>query len=51
MQSSSLAICEIEDPEDDRKVVEHMYSSLRTGGKFLIETMGKEILAREFQER
>jgi SAM-dependent methyltransferase len=40
-----------EDPEDDRKVVEHMYSSLRTGGKFLIETMGKEILAREFQER
>jgi SAM-dependent methyltransferase len=40
-----------EDPEDDRKVVEHMYSSLRTGGKFLIETMGKEILAREFRER
>lgn len=40
-----------EDPEDDRKVVELMYSSLRAGGKFLIETMGKEILAREFQER
>ena len=40
-----------EDPEDDRKVVEHMYSSLRTGGKFLIETQGKEILARDFQER
>ena len=40
-----------EDPEDDRKVVENVYSSLRPGGKFLIETMGKEILAREFQER
>jgi SAM-dependent methyltransferase len=40
-----------EDPEDDRKVVEHMVSSLRPGGKFLIETQGKEILAREFQER
>ena len=40
-----------EDPEDDRKVVEHMVSSLRTGGKFLIETQGKEILAREFRER
>ena len=40
-----------EDPEDDRKVVENMYSSLRPGGKFLIETMGKEILASKFQER
>jgi SAM-dependent methyltransferase len=40
-----------EDPEDDRKVVENMYASLRPGGKFLIETMGKEILARNFQER
>jgi SAM-dependent methyltransferase len=40
-----------EDPEDDRKVVEHIYASLRPGGKFLIETMGKEILARTFQAR
>lgn len=40
-----------EDPEDDRQVVQHMVTSLRPGGKFLIETMGKEILAREFQER
>jgi SAM-dependent methyltransferase len=39
------------DPADDRKVVEHMYASLRPGGKFLIETMGKEILARNFQQR
>jgi SAM-dependent methyltransferase len=40
-----------DDPEDDRKVVENMYASLQPGGKFLIETMGKEILAREFQAR
>lgn len=40
-----------EDPGDDRIVVEHMHASLRPGGKFLIETQGKEILAREFQEK
>lgn len=40
-----------EDPNDDRKVVENMYASLRPGGQFLIETMGKEILARDFQEK
>lgn len=39
------------DPMDDRKVVEQMFASLRPGGKFLIETMGKEILARTFQPR
>jgi SAM-dependent methyltransferase len=40
-----------EDPDDDRKVVENMVASLRPGGRFLIETMGKEILARDFQAR
>jgi SAM-dependent methyltransferase len=40
-----------EDPDDDRQVVENMYASLRPGGRFLIETMGKEILARDFQEK
>ncbi|NIR27207.1 MAG: methyltransferase domain-containing protein [Phycisphaerae bacterium] len=40
-----------EDPDDDRQVVENMYASLYPGGRFLIETMGKEILARGFQER
>lgn len=40
-----------EDPADDRQVVRNMYASLRPGGRFLIETMGKEIAAREFQER
>ena len=38
-----------EDPEDDHKVVSNAYASLRPGGRFLIETMGKEILARGFQ--
>ncbi|KPK90797.1 MAG: hypothetical protein AMJ88_15440 [Anaerolineae bacterium SM23_ 63] len=40
-----------EDPDDDRQVVKNMYASLYSGGRFLIETMGKEIIAREFQER
>lgn len=39
------------DAADDRTVVEHMYASLRRGGQFLIETMGKEILARDFHAR
>ena len=40
-----------ENLDDDRKVVANMYTSLRAGGRFLIETAGKEILARHFQER
>jgi len=40
-----------EDPEDDRQVVKNMYTSLRAGGRFLIETKGKEIAVRDFQER
>jgi SAM-dependent methyltransferase len=40
-----------EDPEDDRRVVENVYASLRPGGRFLIETQGKEILARDFREK
>jgi SAM-dependent methyltransferase len=40
-----------EDPEDDRQVVRNMHASLRPGGRILIETMGKEIAAREFKER
>lgn len=39
------------DPADNRAVVEHMYASLRPGGQFMIETMGKEILARDFRAR
>jgi SAM-dependent methyltransferase len=40
-----------EDPDDDRKVVENVYQSLSPGGVFIIETRGKETLARAFQER
>ena len=40
-----------EDPDDDRQVVKNVYASLCSGGKFLIETMGKEIAVREFQEK
>jgi SAM-dependent methyltransferase len=41
----------LESPEDDRMVVKNMYASLRRGGRFLIETKGREIAARDFQER
>ncbi len=40
-----------EDQDEDRQVARNMYASLASGGKFLIETMGKEVLARTFRER
>jgi len=40
-----------EDMEEDRQVVKNVHSSLRAGGPFLIEMMGKEVLARIFVER
>lgn len=40
-----------EDPEDDRQVALNMYRSLKPGGVFLIDMMGKEVLARIFRER
>jgi SAM-dependent methyltransferase len=36
---------------DDRRVAENVYRSLRENGVFLIDTMGKEVLARVFRER
>lgn len=39
------------DASEDRAVAGNMYDSLRPGGQFLIETNGKEILARDFQAR
>lgn len=36
---------------DDNRVVKNVYASLRKGGVFLIEMMGKEVLARIFQKR
>jgi SAM-dependent methyltransferase len=40
-----------EDPADDKRVFENVYTSLKKGGKFLIDIMGKEVLARIFQEK
>jgi len=40
-----------DDAADDRLVVENVFRSLASGGKFLIETEGKEVLARKFRER
>ncbi len=40
-----------DDPRDDRKVLDRFFGSLRPGGRFLIETLSKEILARSFRER
>ncbi|MDP2920048.1 MAG: methyltransferase domain-containing protein [Dehalococcoidia bacterium] len=40
-----------EDIEDDRRVAHNAYASLKRGGRFLIDTQGKEVLARVFRER
>lgn len=40
-----------ERPEDDQLVVQNLYRSLKPGGRLLIDTRGKEVLARSFQER
>lgn len=39
------------DPEDDRRVAAHVARSLRPGGTFVIDVVGKEVLARIFQPR
>jgi SAM-dependent methyltransferase len=40
-----------EEIKDDEKVAKNVYSSLKDGGAFLIDVMGKEVLARIFRER
>lgn len=40
-----------EDPKEDKHVLENIYASLKPGGKFLLDVMGKEVLARIFQKR
>lgn len=40
-----------EDAKDDQLVAKNVHASLKDGGYFLIDTMGKEILARIFRER
>ncbi|MDR0322653.1 MAG: class I SAM-dependent methyltransferase [Treponema sp.] len=38
------------DQKDDLKVLQNAYSSLKDGGSFIIETLGKEIVVRDFVE-
>ena len=40
-----------ENAADDKRVLENVYKSLKNGGIFLIDIMGKEVLARIFQEK
>jgi SAM-dependent methyltransferase len=40
-----------EDPMQDRQVVLNIHRSLKTNGSLLMDLMGKEVLARIFQER
>lgn len=40
-----------DDPGDDRRVLENVRASLRPGGRLVLQTMGKEVLARNFRER
>jgi len=40
-----------EDQRDDRKVASNLCLSLRAGGVLLMEMIGKEVIARVFQER
>ena len=38
-----------EDPAEDRAVLANVHRSLKPGGVFVLDTMGKEVLARVFQ--
>ena len=40
-----------DDPDDDRRVVTNVYASLGPGGAFVLETIGKEALARVFRPK
>lgn len=40
-----------EDPEDDLRVLRNIHTSLRPGGRLVLETIGKEVLVRSLQER
>jgi len=39
-----------EDPEDDLVYFKNIFESLKTGGKFIIECTGKEIIAKDFRD-
>lgn len=39
-----------EDPDDDLVYFKNIYTSLKKGGRFIIECTGKEVLARDFRD-
>lgn len=39
------------DPTDDLRVATNVYDSLSSGGRFLVDVLGKEVLARGYLER
>jgi len=40
-----------ENPADDAKVARDLFDSLKPGGRLIVDTNGKEIIARKFRER
>jgi SAM-dependent methyltransferase len=40
-----------ENPADDAKVARNLFDSLKPGGRLIVDTMGKEVIARRFRER
>lgn len=40
-----------EDGDDEKKVLQNIYSSLKSGGRLVMDLIGKEALARIFRER
>lgn len=40
-----------DDPKDDERFVNAVHRALRPGGAFVVDTMGKEVLARTFEPR
>ncbi len=40
-----------DDPADDLKVAHNLCSSLKSGGRAVVDILGKEILARDFRQR
>jgi len=40
-----------ENPEDERRVARNVFDSLKPGGRWVIDLMGKEVLARIYQAR
>jgi SAM-dependent methyltransferase len=40
-----------EDPQEDKRVIENVFESLKAGGRFIIQMHGKETLAKIFRER